>query len=224
MNRILPSFFLSAVMSVFGMSNFAQAPAKAFKTIASPNPVFPAEAKSNIYGDSVKVAVDVNKDGKVTATRAFGPLTPCSNLKDPAVETIQKAARDAARKTVFEPIIENGKPVEKAFMITYRLPRQASVPENEKQTIVGGVVNGKAISLPKPSYPRAARANRVGGTIQVQILIEENGRVMSAGPVSGHPDLIEGGIEAACGSRFSPTLLAGHAVKVMGIIVYNFVP
>jgi TonB family protein len=89
--------------------------------------------------------------------------------------------------------------------------------------ISGGVVNGKATSLPKPPYPAAAKAVRASGTVSVQVLIDENGSVVSANATSGHPLLRAAAEQAARGARFSPTLLSGQKVKVSGIITYNFV-
>ncbi|PYS99195.1 MAG: hypothetical protein DMF63_14100 [Acidobacteria bacterium] len=90
--------------------------------------------------------------------------------------------------------------------------------------ISGGVLNGKATSLPKPPYPPAARAVRASGAVTVQVLIDESGSVVSASAVSGHPLLRAAAVQAARGARFSPTQLSGQAVKVSGVITYNFVP
>lgn len=92
------------------------------------------------------------------------------------------------------------------------------------KTISGGVLNGKATSLPKPPYPPAARAVRASGAVSVQVLISETGSVVSANAVSGHPLLRPAAVAAARGARFSPTLLSGQPVKVSGVITYNFVP
>ena len=92
------------------------------------------------------------------------------------------------------------------------------------KTISGGVLNGKAVNLPKPPYPPAARAVRASGAVSVQVLIDEQGRVISASAASGHPLLRSAAEQAARGARFSPTLLSGQPVKVSGIITYNFVP
>lgn len=86
----------------------------------------------------------------------------------------------------------------------------------------GGVVNGKATSLPKPPYPAAARALNVEGEVNVQVLIDEAGNVVSARAVSGHPLLRSVSEIAARGAKFSPTSLSGQPVKVSGIIVYKF--
>ncbi len=102
-------------------------------------------------------------------------------------------------------------------------PVYAASPDPPKQ-IVGGVVNGKALSLPKPPYPREARAARASGAVSVQVLIGEDGKLISAQAVSGHPLLQFAARAAACAAKFSPTQLQGIPVKVSGVITYNFVP
>jgi protein TonB len=99
-------------------------------------------------------------------------------------------------------------------------PKAKPIPK----TVSGGVLNGKATSLPKPAYPPAARAVRAGGSVSVQVLISETGSVLSASAVSGHPLLRPAAESAARSAHFSPTLLSGQPVKVSGVITYNFVP
>ena len=93
--------------------------------------------------------------------------------------------------------------------------------------IQGGVLNGKAISLPVPEYPREARSTRASGQVQVRVLIDETGRVIEAKGVniSGtHGALITAAENAARRARFTPTFLSGMPVKVYGVIIYNFIP
>lgn len=97
-------------------------------------------------------------------------------------------------------------------------------PNGSPKSISGGVLNGKAISLPKPEYPPAAMAVRASGAVSVQVLIDENGYVISANAVSGHPLLRAASEAAARQATFSPTQISGQPVKVTGVIVYNFVP
>lgn len=102
-------------------------------------------------------------------------------------------------------------------------PPEAPKPTPPRAPISGGVLNGKAISLPKPPYPQIARAAHAAGTVVVQVLIDENGNVVSAHAVSGHPLLQAVAVQAARQARFSPTKLSGQPVKVTGVIQYNFV-
>ena len=103
-------------------------------------------------------------------------------------------------------------------------PKPTPTPKPVPKTISGGVVNGKATNLVKPPYPAAARAVRAAGAVNVQVTIDENGNVISASAVSGHPLLRAAAVQAARSSKFSPTMLSGQPVKVTGVIVYNFVP
>jgi protein TonB len=96
-------------------------------------------------------------------------------------------------------------------------------PPPPRAPISGGVLNGKAISLPKPAYPAIARTAHASGTVVVQVVIDENGNVISAHAVSGHPLLQGVAVSAARSARFSPTKLSGQPVKVTGVITYNFV-
>ena len=85
-------------------------------------------------------------------------------------------------------------------------------------------MNGKATNLVKPEYPPAAKAVRASGAVNVQVTIDEQGNVISASAVSGHPLLRAAAEKAARESKFAPTMLSGKAVKVTGVVVYNFVP
>ena len=102
-------------------------------------------------------------------------------------------------------------------------PPPAATPTPPRAPISGGVLNGKAINLPKPAYPPIARAAHAAGTVVVQVLIDENGNVVSAHAVSGHPLLQAAAVGAARSAKFSPTKLSGQPVKVTGVIQYNFV-
>ena len=86
-----------------------------------------------------------------------------------------------------------------------------------------GVITSQAIFLPKPTYSQIAKQLRIQGSVSVQVLIDETGKVISAKAVSGHPFLTIEAQKAALQARFSPTLLGDRPVKVSGVITYNFV-
>jgi TonB family protein len=89
--------------------------------------------------------------------------------------------------------------------------------------VKAGVLNDKAISLPKPPYPPIARQAKATGTVVVRVLIDENGNVIRARPISGHPLLLSAATAAARGAKFPPRKVAGKPVKVSGVINYDFV-
>lgn len=103
-------------------------------------------------------------------------------------------------------------------------PPPAPTPKpTPRAPISGGVLNGKAVRLVTPPYPAIARSAHASGSVQVQVLIDENGNVVSAHAVSGHPLLQGAAVAAARASKFTPTKLSGQPVKVNGVIIYNFV-
>jgi protein TonB len=85
-----------------------------------------------------------------------------------------------------------------------------------------GVINGIATNLPKPAYPATAIAINLQGKVDVQVLIDESGRVISAKAISGNALFRQAAEQAARNARFSPTFLSKVPVKVTGVIVYNF--
>jgi TonB family protein len=89
-------------------------------------------------------------------------------------------------------------------------------------TVSGGVLNGKATTLPKPAYPASAKAVKAAGAVNVQVGVDEKGNVTTATAVSGHPLLRASAEQAARQAKFNPTLLSGKPVKVTGVLVYNF--
>ena len=102
-------------------------------------------------------------------------------------------------------------------------PPPAPTPLRPRAPISGGVLNGRAISKPVPAYPAITKAARASGTVSVQVTIDESGKVISATAISGHPLLQQSAAQAARQARFTPTLLSGQPVKVMGVLTYNFV-
>jgi len=92
----------------------------------------------------------------------------------------------------------------------------------KRAPISGGILNGKAISLPQPEYPAAAKAAGATGIVVVRITIDEQGNVIAAQAVSGPPTLQQASINAALQAKFAPTLLVGEPVQVTGIITYSF--
>ena len=89
--------------------------------------------------------------------------------------------------------------------------------------ISGGVLNGKATSLPVPEYPDAGRKNHDSGTVSIEIIIDERGYVVWAEATEGPESLRDAALAAAWKARFTPTRLMGQPVKVRGRILYNFV-
>ena len=97
-------------------------------------------------------------------------------------------------------------------------PQAKDAPSTKRAPISGGMLNGKAIYLPLPEFP----PGDASGVVAVSVLIDEQGIVVDAHAVSGPPALQAAALNAARFARFSPTTMMGEAVKVTGILTFNF--
>jgi TonB family protein len=87
-----------------------------------------------------------------------------------------------------------------------------------------GILNGRALSLPKPAYPKEAKERRLTGTVIVKVWIDEEGKVVSAEDMCGaHPLLVGSAVRAASAARFTPTMVDGKPMRIAGVITYRFV-
>ena len=84
------------------------------------------------------------------------------------------------------------------------------------------VLKREAINRAEPVYPPLARAAKVSGSVTVEVTINEEGDVISARAISGHPLLRDSAIDAARKWRFNPTKLSSVPVEVIGKIVFDF--
>lgn len=200
------------------------------KAVSLPKPEYPEEAKKVGAEGSIAVTVTIDEDGNVTSATAADsqPVMKAdenvTSEPKPGHLLLCEAAEKAAMAAKFSPTLLSGQPVKVSGVIVYNFVASGGNPENTVKTVSGGVLNGKAQSLPLPAYPPAAKAVNAGGSVSVQVLIDEEGNVFSAAAVSGHPLLRSAAVDAARQAKFAPTLLNGQPVKVSGILTYNFVP
>jgi len=78
------------------------------------------------------------------------------------------------------------------------------------------------IEVPKPIYPADAKKDKIEGTVSVEIVIGEDGGVISAKAVSGPDRLRDAAVDAAYKARFKQTKVKGKPAKVSGTLSYNF--
>ncbi|MGA9770597.1 MAG: energy transducer TonB [Blastocatellia bacterium] len=98
-------------------------------------------------------------------------------------------------------------------------------PQPEPPKIIrksGGVLQNSALSRVEPAYPPLAKASGVSGSVVVEITVDEEGKVIAARAISGHPLLKDAAVSAARQWTFTPTMLSGVPVKVIGTITFNF--
>lgn len=233
-NNVLNSIFLA--VALFGYSGvlFAQTDSGTSeqKIKSVPSVVLPDAAKMEFLYGTVLAEVKVDDRGRVTdVTQVVGPDWTCPNYESPGLTALRDYIRAQAKNVTFEPVSKDEKPDSPLHWVEFKF----TAPEEKGSDVVGvrlltvrpvkgGVLNVKALTLAKPTYPAAARAVRASGTVDIKVLISEKGDVISAEVTSGHPLLRQSARTAACTSKFSPTLLERQPVKVSGIIHYTFVP
>ena len=171
----------------------------------------PMSYKANLLREAAKLAeMEGDAAGKAEYDRQYGEaLATQKRLSEEAMRAAEGAVRGAPTTGVLV-----GEPGERT---------DAAPGTPGKKVVMGGVLNGKAISKPLPSYPAEAKRAGAQGTVTVRIVVDEEGRVIEATAVSGHTMLHEAAVSAARRARFTPTRLSGQPVKVSGVITYNFV-
>ena len=95
-------------------------------------------------------------------------------------------------------------------------------PSTETRKISEGLVRGNAIVKVEPLYPASAKKMQAEGSVQVQVMISEEGRVIEATAVGGHPLLRVAAVDAARKWVFKRTLLNGIPVKVQSTLTFVF--
>lgn len=239
MNKLFPIFMSVLLCLLIGAAAIA-AQENAVKTVnggvlngkavSLPLPKYPEEAKKDGAEGAIAVTITIDEEGNVTSAAAAFDYQAATRTTDgdkpeakPAHPLLRDAAEKAAMEAKFAPTRLSGQPVKVAGLLIYNFVTSHDQGGDSIKTVSGGVLNGKATSLPPPSYPPAARAVGAGGTVSVQVLIDEQGNVISAAAVSGHPLLQGAATDAARQATFSPTLLSGQPVRVSGVITYTFV-
>lgn len=102
-------------------------------------------------------------------------------------------------------------------------PLPPTLPKPTTLRVSPPVILANVIVLPKPIYPVLAKQAGIQGPVNVQILIDETGNVISAQALKGNAMLTGAAVAAARRAKFTPTKLGDQPVKVQGVITYNFV-
>lgn len=105
--------------------------------------------------------------------------------------------------------------------------KHKSTPETDLQADIAEAKNESDVKTGNTSQSGSKLKSdkpRVFGKVIIEVLIDEDGNVVSAKVISGDSLLANTAVKAARRAKFVPTMLAGTPVKVSGNITYNFVP
>jgi tetratricopeptide (TPR) repeat protein len=85
------------------------------------------------------------------------------------------------------------------------------------------ITYGKIKKVVKADYPKVANSVGAIGKVSVRIMINQEGIVVKANAISGHPLLHTSAVEAAFLTKFEPTTVIGKPIKTIGVIDFSFV-
>lgn len=166
-----------------------------------PKPIYSDEAKRYCADGKVEVEVLIDENGSVKSANAISG----DKLLQESSVTAAKAARFFLANDM-PPIIFKG-------IVIYNF-------DSLSKCLKGGVVNKKAISIPKPNVvgnilsPSHTKLT-VDSVIDVNIVVDPSGNVISARATSGHP-LVRNAFErSAIGAKFYPTPYVNINVKAV---------
>ena len=103
--------------------------------------------------------------------------------------------------------------------------RVAARPNKWDGFVIGdkySFLNFEVISAAKPYHTRAAKAGGASGLVQVEVLIDTNGRVLTARARTGNKLLHPEAERAALESRFNRPEVYGKPARAIGFLVYRF--
>jgi len=107
--------------------------------------------------------------------------------------------------------------------------KQAGNPARVDQALLQSAIRKSEEELLKlatyktyPKYPAIGNAARATGDVTVEIIADEEGNVISAQAVSGHPLLRDAAARSAQDWKFRKTMNRGEAIKVAGTLTFKF--
>lgn len=227
-NSRLPFTALAAfIFLLAGLTVDARAQDSDAKFLSAPEFVFSERAVAAGIDGVFKATLAIDQTGKVkSVTLHGGPAWPCGTPEPAEIDTVRSAVENHLMSVTFTPAMKNGKPrdvevtldfaIGEAFKRSVHLEQAKNSAAGSPKVVKAGVVNGRAHHLAKPP------STGIAGVVTIQVLIDEKGNVAKAGILRGHRYLVERARQAACESKFSPTILDGLPVKVTGVITYTF--
>ena len=184
------------------------------KIIKQVNPFYPEEArKKGIQG---VVILEAKSD-------EYGRVMDAMILR--SIPELDRAAIDAVRQWVYEPLLIDGKPTKVLFTVTVRF----QLNEKDIEKFAEGAVKvkdqinpPKLVKLVSPVYPEIARQAKIEGVVIVQVRTDAQGRVKDAMVLRSVPLLDQAAIEAVRQWVYEPLLIDGQAREAVFTVTVRF--
>ena len=82
----------------------------------------------------------------------------------------------------------------------------------------------KFLLLPKPNYPKEAKISGIGGSVEIEAVFDEKGKLLFVKNIFGHKELQEEAINAAQKAKFKTFNCKPANSKISALLTYNFLP
>jgi TonB family protein len=199
----------------------------------------PKKSKERLF--SGRIWVD-DQDLQIVKTKGKG-VPETKNNKFPTVETYREHIDGRYWFPTYsyadeELIFDNGGSIHVRMKVRYTdfTPTRATlkvteIGENETpggantgvaKPVEGGALDTKATSKPKAELTEEAKRLKLSGRIIVKVIVDENGKVVSAQAQNGPAALREAAEAAARQATFAPVTQDGITVRVVGTLTYDF--
>jgi TonB family protein len=190
---------------------------------------------------SGRIWVD-DQDLQIVKTKGKG-VPETKNNKFPTVETYREHIDGRFWFPTYsyadeELIFDNGGSIHVRMKVRYTdfTPTKATlkvteIGENENSNAGGGggakpvevgELNAKAVLMPKPVLTEEAKRVKASGKVNVRVVVDESGKVISALALNNVAALREVAEAAARQAIFKPLTLDGITVKFTGVLTYDF--
>jgi TonB family protein len=208
-----------------GPSSPEQAAEYRLEAVATPNAVYPPQARVQKIQGEITALLLVSDAGDVRNVRVF--------KGDPL---LVKSVEDAIKKWMFKPVMKGDKAIAVITTAKFRFvlsddnqetngvaPELGVARERPQRVRIStGVSAGLLEQKVQPSYPSEARNAGIQGTVVLEGVISKEGKVTELHVVSGPKELAASAVEAVQQWRYRPYLFMGDAVEVATQFQVNF--
>jgi len=184
------------------------------KLIKKVEPIYPETAKK----DKIQGVVVLE-----ATTDIYGKVVNAEILR--SVPELDRAAIDAVKQWVYEPMIIDGEPKGVVFTVTcaFKLtePKRA-VKLDEPVRAEGDIKPPKLIKKVEPIYPEAARKAGIKGTVLLEATTDIYGRVKNVRVLESIPELDQAAIDAVKQWIYEPALIDGKPKGAIFTVTVTF--
>jgi TonB family protein len=166
-------------------------------------------------GRATAVALPKNADNGEPASASSAP---------PAISVSTRPQNSSAGGSAAPAVVSSSSvPARNASAPAAPSETRNGLPSSSQQEVVqNDLLPGELIHKVEPEYPPAALDQKVEGTVKIMAVIDVNGNVKSAQPLSGPRMLIPPALEAVRQWKYGPTMLHGQAIETQRQITIAF--